>query len=49
MTASELQRKLLFYGHNDVTEFLQNSPLNRYLYKKIIECRETDNVTTVLW
>ena len=31
MTASELQRKLLFYGYSDVTDFLQNSPLNAWM------------------
>ena len=36
MTASELNRKLLFFGQNDVTDFLRNSPLNRFLYKKLL-------------
>lgn len=44
MTASELQRKLLFYGYSDVTKFLQNSPLNRYLYKQILDCQESIGV-----
>ncbi len=46
MTASELHRKLLFYGFSDITEFLKNSPLNRYLYKKMLECRESGSVET---
>lgn len=46
MNASELSRKLLFYGHGDVTEFLQNSPLNRYLYKQILVCREESGIDT---
>ncbi len=36
MNASELNRKLLFSGYNEVTDFLKNSPLNRYLYKRIL-------------
>ena len=36
MTASELNRKLLFSGYGEVTDYLKNSPLNRYLYKKIL-------------
>lgn len=46
MNASELRRKLLFFGHGDVTEFLQNSPLNRYLYKQILVCREESGIDT---
>ena len=46
MTASELQRKLLFFGYGDATELLQNSPLNRYLYKQILDCRESNVVET---
>ena len=36
LTASDLNRKLLFHGYDDVTDFLKNSPLNRYLYKRIL-------------
>ena len=36
MTASELNRKLLFYGYSESTDFLKNSPLNRYLYKQFL-------------
>lgn len=36
MTASELHRKLLYCGYSDVTDHLRNSPLNRYLYKKLL-------------
>ena len=36
MTASELSRQLLFYGYDEATDFLKNSPLNRYLYKKFL-------------
>ena len=38
MTSSELHRKLLFCGHTELTDFLQNSPTNRYIYKMIIAC-----------
>lgn len=36
MTASELSRQLLFYGYSEATDFLKNSPLNRYLYKQFL-------------
>lgn len=36
MTASELNRKLLFCGYSDLTDYLRNSPLNRYLYKMLL-------------
>lgn len=36
MNASELNRLLLFHGQNDVTDFLRSSPLNRFLYKKLL-------------
>lgn len=36
MTFSELNRKLLFHGQQEVTDYLRNSPLNRFLYKKFL-------------
>lgn len=36
MNASELNRQLLFYGYSEATDFLKNSPLNRYLYKQFL-------------
>ena len=36
MNSSELHRKLLFCGHTELTDFLQNSPVNRYIYKMLI-------------
>ena len=36
MTAAQLNRKLLFSGYGEVTDFLRNSPLNRHLYKKVL-------------
>lgn len=36
MTSSELNRKLLFCGFSDMTDYLRNSPLNRYLYKALL-------------
>lgn len=36
MNASELSRQLLFYGYDEVTDYLKNSPLNRYLYKMFL-------------
>ena len=36
MNASELSRQLLFYGYEEVTDYLKNSPMNRYLYKMFL-------------
>lgn len=36
MTGSELLRKLLYCGYSDVTDYLKNSPLNRYIYKRLL-------------
>ena len=36
MNASELNRKLLYCGISDLTDYLRNSPLNRYLYKVML-------------
>lgn len=36
MNASELSRKLLYCGYSDLTDYLMNSPLNRYIYKKLL-------------
>jgi hypothetical protein len=32
----EIHRKLLFQGYSDIADFLKDSPLNRYLYKRIL-------------
>lgn len=37
MSASDLNRKLLFVGYDEATDYLNNSPLNRYLYKFFID------------
>lgn len=37
MNASELNRKLLFHGQHEVTDYLRNSPLNRFLYKRFLD------------
>ena len=37
MTPSGLHRQLLFYGYDEVTDFLKNSPLNRHIYKKYLD------------
>lgn len=36
MTASELSRKLLYCGYSDVTDYLKNSPVNRYIYRELL-------------
>lgn len=37
MNTSELHRKLLYCGYDDVTCYLNDSELNRYLYKKFLD------------
>lgn len=44
MTASELQRNLLFSGYSDVTDYLKNSPVNRFLYKRFLEILPTAEI-----
>lgn len=36
MNASELNRKLLFQGHHELTDYLRDSPLNRFLYEEFL-------------
>lgn len=44
MTASELHRQLLFFGYDEVTDYLKNSPLNRHIYKKLLDLLPDRNV-----
>lgn len=37
MTPSSLHRQLLFYGYDEVTDYLKNSPLNRNIYKLLLD------------
>lgn len=46
MNASELQRKLLYWGYTDLTDYLRNSPLNRYLYKRMLNYKEEHFIET---
>lgn len=48
-TSSELHRKLLFCGHTELTDFLQNSPVNRYIYKMIIAYDSTVPALAILY
>ena len=36
MTASELSRKLLYRGYDDMVDYLRNSPLNRCIYNVLV-------------
>ena len=36
MTASELNRKLLYRGYDDMVDYLRNSPLNRMIYQVLL-------------
>lgn len=44
MTASKLNRKLLYSGFNDVTDYLKNSQVNRFLYKRFLEILPTAEI-----
>lgn len=48
MNASELSRQLLFYGYDEVTDYLKNSPLNRYIYKKFLTILPEYGITVPL-
>ena len=37
MTVSELHRKLLYRGHDDMADYLRNSPFNRCVYNVILQ------------
>lgn len=37
MTSSELHRKLLYCGYDEATSYLNDSGLNRYLYRKFLD------------
>ena len=40
MTASELHRKLLYCDYTDITDYLKDSPTNRYIYKCLLRYTE---------
>lgn len=44
MTPSGLHRQLLFYGYDEVTDFLKNSPLNRHIYMKYLDLLPERNI-----
>lgn len=44
MNASELNRKLLFHGQHEVTDYLRNSPLNRFLYQELLVILSTSGI-----
>lgn len=46
MTSSELHRKLLFCGYTDIAAYLQDNPVNRYIYKQLIDLRQNGGVKT---
>lgn len=49
MNASELHRKLLYCGYSDVTDYLKNSPMNRFIYRLLLSVRpEYDIETSIL-
>lgn len=44
MKASELHRKLLFKGHTELSPFLDESPVNRFLYQFMREVRSDQDL-----
>ena len=40
MTSSDLYRKLLYSGYTDITDYLKDSPTNRYIYKCLLHYSE---------
>lgn len=44
MNASELNRKLLFHGQHEMTDYLRNSPLNRFLYQEFLVILSTSGI-----
>ena len=48
MTPSELHRQLLFYGYDEVTDFLSDSPLNRHIYKLLLDLLPKANIEVPL-
>lgn len=39
MDSSELHRKLLYCGYTDLTDYIKDSPTNRYIYKLLLDIR----------
>lgn len=46
MTSSELHRKLLYCGYSEVTDYLRNSPMHRFLYKQLLVLRPKLKIDT---
>lgn len=45
MNASELHRKLIYCGYTDISAYLNDNPVNRYLYKQLIEVRQREAIS----
>lgn len=45
MNASELHRKLIYCGYTDISAYLNDNPVNRYLYKQLIEVRQREGIS----
>lgn len=39
MSVQSLRRNLLYCGYEDMTDYLKDSPLHRYIYKRLLEIR----------
>lgn len=45
MNASELHRELFYCGYTDISAYLNDNPVNRYLYKQLIEVRQREAIS----
>lgn len=43
-SASELRRIMLFNGYSDVTDYLKNSPINRWIYKDLLTLLSAEGI-----
>lgn len=46
MNASELHRKLFYCGYSDISAYLNDNPVNRYIYKQLIDVWQRYGVST---
>ena len=46
MTSSELHRKLLYNGYTELSDYLKNSLVNRYIYNLLLKLQNEQRITT---
>lgn len=45
MNASELHRKLLYCGYTDIAAYVNDNPVNRYLYKQLVDVKQRQGIS----